>query len=80
MPSTARLNRNCFHASGNVCRLLSIFIISFLTPYLVGISFYEFNPLGGGFFTGRYTAPDSIPEPGSRFDQSKGAMQATHYR
>jgi len=45
-----------------------------------GISFYEYNPLGGGFFTGRYTGPDSTPEPGARFDQSKGTNQSTNYR
>ncbi|KAG6841223.1 hypothetical protein C0991_000669 [Blastosporella zonata] len=33
-----------------------------------GISFYEFNPLGGGFFTGRYTSPEENVESGSRFD------------
>ncbi|GBE87006.1 Oxidoreductase sirO [Sparassis crispa] len=32
-----------------------------------GISFYEFNPLGGGFFTGRYHSTDKV-EAGSRFD------------
>ncbi|KAH9919021.1 Aldo/keto reductase [Fomitopsis serialis] len=37
-----------------------------------GISFYEFNPLGGGFFTGRYSSPDQDVEPGSRFDPTKG--------
>ena len=37
-----------------------------------GISFYEFNPLGGGFFTGRYRSIDDQVEPGSRFDPSKG--------
>ncbi|KZT05022.1 Aldo/keto reductase [Laetiporus sulphureus 93-53] len=36
-----------------------------------GISFYEFNPLGGGFFTGRYTSLDQQVEPGSRFDPEK---------
>ncbi|KAF8512320.1 Aldo/keto reductase [Gautieria morchelliformis] len=45
-----------------------------------GISFYEYNPLGGGFFTGRYTGPDSIPESGSRFDNSRGTNQARNYR
>lgn len=43
-----------------------------------GISFYEFNPLGGGFFTGRYTSADDVPEPGSRFDEDK--RQGKHYR
>ncbi|KAF8504141.1 Aldo/keto reductase [Hysterangium stoloniferum] len=45
-----------------------------------GISFYEYNPLGGGFFTGRYSGPDTTPEPGSRFDTSKGTPQSTAYR
>lgn len=43
-----------------------------------GISFYEFNPLGGGFFTGRYNSPDEKVEPGSRFDPEKG--QGRNYR
>ena len=37
-----------------------------------GIAFYEFNPLGGGFFTGRYSSMQDSAEPGSRFDPSKG--------
>ena len=37
-----------------------------------GIAFYEFNPLGGGFFTGRYRSMQDSAEPGSRFDPSKG--------
>ncbi|KAF9451204.1 Aldo/keto reductase [Macrolepiota fuliginosa MF-IS2] len=43
-----------------------------------GISFYEFNPLGGGFFTGRYTSTDDIPEAGSRFDPER--IQGKNYR
>ncbi|EJD00810.1 Aldo/keto reductase [Fomitiporia mediterranea MF3/22] len=43
-----------------------------------GISFYEFNPLGGGFFTGRYMKPDDAVEDGARFDPSK--MQGQGYR
>ncbi|KAF8160587.1 Aldo/keto reductase [Pholiota molesta] len=43
-----------------------------------GISFYEFNPLGGGFFTGRYNSIDDIPEAGSRFDPDK--QQGKNYR
>jgi len=43
-----------------------------------GISFYEFNPLGGGFFTGRYNSLDDKVEPGSRFDPEKG--QGKGYR
>ncbi|KAH9951197.1 Aldo/keto reductase [Amylocystis lapponica] len=43
-----------------------------------GISFYEFNPLGGGFFTGRYRSQDAQSEPGSRFDPAKG--QGKSYR
>ncbi|KAF8585472.1 Aldo/keto reductase [Ramaria rubella] len=45
-----------------------------------GISFYEYNPLGGGFFTGRYTGTDTIPDPGSRFDTSRGTNQSRNYR
>ena len=37
-----------------------------------GIAFYEFNPLGGGFFTGRYRSLEDSVEPGSRFDPNKG--------
>ncbi|KAJ7477259.1 Aldo/keto reductase [Mycena galericulata] len=33
-----------------------------------GIRFYEFNPLGGGFFTGRYNTAEDQVESGSRFD------------
>jgi aflatoxin B1 aldehyde reductase len=43
-----------------------------------GISFYEFNPLAGGFFTGRYTSIDDVPEAGSRFDPNKN--QGQNYR
>lgn len=43
-----------------------------------GIAFYEFNPLGGGFFTGRYKSLDNQVEPGSRFDPEKG--QGRSYR
>ncbi|KAF9466375.1 Aldo/keto reductase [Collybia nuda] len=43
-----------------------------------GISFYEFNPLAGGFFTGRYNSVDDAPEPGSRFDSNR--TQGKNYR
>ncbi|KAI8992796.1 Aldo/keto reductase [Trametes punicea] len=43
-----------------------------------GIAFYEFNPLGGGFFTGRYRSIEDEVEPGSRFDPTKG--QGRNYR
>ncbi|KAF5330595.1 hypothetical protein D9619_005737 [Psilocybe cf. subviscida] len=43
-----------------------------------GISFYEFNPLGGGFFTGRYKSIDDVVEEGSRFDDSE--LQGKMYR
>ncbi|KAJ6567413.1 Aldo/keto reductase [Mycena vulgaris] len=43
-----------------------------------GISFYEFNPLMGGLFTGRYNAADDKPESGSRFDPE--AAQGRNYR
>ncbi|KZT56054.1 Aldo/keto reductase [Calocera cornea HHB12733] len=43
-----------------------------------GISFYEFNPLGGGFFTGNYSSKTQEVEPGSRFDPNKN--QGASYR
>ncbi|KAI0702745.1 Aldo/keto reductase [Earliella scabrosa] len=43
-----------------------------------GIAFYEFNPLGGGFFTGRYRSLQDQVEPGSRFDPNAG--QGKNYR
>ncbi|TFK72502.1 Aldo/keto reductase [Pluteus cervinus] len=43
-----------------------------------GISFYEFNPLGGGFFTGRYTSIEDNSEAGSRFDPNR--IQGKMYR
>ncbi|KDQ59547.1 hypothetical protein JAAARDRAFT_33126 [Jaapia argillacea MUCL 33604] len=43
-----------------------------------GISFYEFNPLGGGFFTGRYDTLDGQVEAGSRFDPTR--RQGQDYR
>ncbi|KAI0826485.1 Aldo/keto reductase [Trametes gibbosa] len=43
-----------------------------------GIAFYEFNPLGGGFFTGRYRSLEDAVEPGSRFDPAKS--QGLNYR
>ncbi|EPQ51526.1 Aldo/keto reductase [Gloeophyllum trabeum ATCC 11539] len=36
-----------------------------------GISFYEFNPLGGGYLAGRYLSPDAPSEKGSRFDPDR---------
>ncbi|KAA1472008.1 Aldo/keto reductase [Dentipellis sp. KUC8613] len=33
-----------------------------------GISFYEYNPLAGGFFTGRYHSLNEQPEAKTRFD------------
>ncbi|TCD64943.1 hypothetical protein EIP91_003401 [Steccherinum ochraceum] len=47
-----------------------------------GISFYAYNPLGGGFFTGRYNSsgPEEGPaiEEGSRFDPTR--KQGQYYR
>ncbi|KAJ7343672.1 Aldo/keto reductase [Mycena albidolilacea] len=43
-----------------------------------GISFYEFNPLAGGFFTDRYSSLDDKPEAGSRFDPERN--QGQNYR
>ncbi|KAI0334260.1 Aldo/keto reductase [Cubamyces sp. BRFM 1775] len=45
-----------------------------------GISFYEFNPLGGGFFTGRYRSTEDKVEPGSRFDPNKHQGQGYRAR
>ena len=36
-----------------------------------GLSFYGFNPLAGGFFTGRYTGKEDKVEAGSRFDPER---------
>jgi len=43
-----------------------------------GISFYEFNPLCGGFFSGRYSSLDDKVEAGSRFDPER--VQGKSYR
>jgi len=43
-----------------------------------GISFYEFNPLGGGFFTGSFASKEDKVEPGSRFDPER--VQGKSYR
>ncbi|EKM52793.1 uncharacterized protein PHACADRAFT_261422 [Phanerochaete carnosa HHB-10118-sp] len=43
-----------------------------------GMAFYEYNPLGGGFFTGRYRSTHDQVESGSRFDPDK--MQGKGYR
>ncbi|KAJ4465086.1 Aldo/keto reductase [Lentinula lateritia] len=43
-----------------------------------GISFYAFNPLGGGFFTGRYSSSEDDVGEGTRFDPS--AVQGKLYR
>ncbi|TBU24880.1 Aldo/keto reductase [Dichomitus squalens] len=46
-----------------------------------GIAFYEFNPLGGGFFTGRYRSLEdtsAAADPGSRFDPN--TRQGKAYR
>ncbi|KAI0744106.1 Aldo/keto reductase [Daedaleopsis nitida] len=43
-----------------------------------GIAFYEFNPLGGGFFTGRYRSMEDSSEAGSRFDPK--SLQGKAYR
>ncbi|KIP05713.1 hypothetical protein PHLGIDRAFT_488312 [Phlebiopsis gigantea 11061_1 CR5-6] len=43
-----------------------------------GIAFYGFNPLGGGFFTGRYRSIHDVAEPGSRFDPGIG--RTNNYR
>ena len=43
-----------------------------------GISFYEFNPLAGGYLTDRYHRDTTEHEAGSRFDPSRN--QGANYR
>ena len=43
-----------------------------------GISFYEYNPLAGGYLTDRYTREQLEVEPGSRFDPNR--KQGQNYR
>lgn len=47
-----------------------------------GIAFYEYNPLGGGFFTGRYSAEsvNKEVEAGSRFDPNRNQGQMYRQR
>jgi len=59
-----------------VHRTVELELFACLRKY--GISFYAYNPLGGGFFTGRYKSIDDQPESGSRFDPTKG--QGKNYR
>ncbi|KAJ4244408.1 hypothetical protein NW762_014536 [Fusarium torreyae] len=46
-----------------------------------GISFYQYNPLAGGFLTDRYQRDSSSHEEGSRFDPNiqQGAMYRARY-
>jgi len=46
-----------------------------------GLKFYAFNPLAGGFFTGRYTSKDEAVEKGARFDPDRrqGQMYRDRY-
>jgi len=43
-----------------------------------GISFYEYNPVAGGFLTDRYHRDTSQHEAGSRFDPTR--TQGANYR
>jgi aflatoxin B1 aldehyde reductase len=43
-----------------------------------GIAFYAYNPIAGGYLTGRYSKPEDAVEPGSRFDPDK--WQGKSYR
>ncbi|KAH9886972.1 NADP-dependent oxidoreductase domain-containing protein [Cubamyces lactineus] len=45
-----------------------------------GISFYGFNPLAGGLFTGRYKSSNDQAEHGSRFDPSNAIGQSYRAR
>ncbi|KAI5119069.1 hypothetical protein M0805_005487 [Coniferiporia weirii] len=44
-----------------------------------GLAFYEYNALGGGFFTGKHTSLASTPEKGTRFDAAAHGNQAQAY-
>ncbi|KAH7471753.1 hypothetical protein FOMA001_g13288 [Fusarium oxysporum f. sp. matthiolae] len=46
-----------------------------------GISFYQYNPLAGGFLADRYQRDDSSHDEGSRFDpkRQQGAMYRARY-
>lgn len=46
-----------------------------------GIKFYAFNPLAGGFFTGRYSNKETVVEEGGRFDPNRrqGKMYRQRY-
>jgi aflatoxin B1 aldehyde reductase len=63
---------NAFH------RLVELELFPCLRKY--GMSFYEFNPLGGGFLTDRYTREVDAKdiEVGSRFDPNR--KQGQNYR
>ncbi|KAI5475648.1 hypothetical protein MNV49_001065 [Pseudohyphozyma bogoriensis] len=43
-----------------------------------GLAFYLYNPLAGGFFTGKYTSIDQAAPDGTRFD--KTTSQGANYR
>ncbi|CAE7227131.1 unnamed protein product [Rhizoctonia solani] len=45
-----------------------------------GIAFYLYNPLCGGWLTGRYKAMGVQPEAGSRFDPNRTDSQPKNYR
>ncbi|KAJ3825071.1 Aldo/keto reductase [Lentinula raphanica] len=44
-----------------------------------GISFYAFNPLGGGLFTGRYSSPQNEAGEGTRFDPNEVQGQVVYH-
>ncbi|KAF8758601.1 Aldo kereductase [Rhizoctonia solani] len=46
----------------------------------VGIAFYLYNPLCGGWLTGRYKDMNVQPEAGSRFDPNRPDGQSKNYR
>ncbi|KAJ7432969.1 aflatoxin B1 aldehyde reductase 3, isoform CRA_a, partial [Mycena galericulata] len=45
-----------------------------------GIAFYEFNPIAGGFFTGRYNSVDDKPESGSCFDPGRSQLKEPYFQ
>ncbi|PAV19172.1 Aldo keto reductase [Pyrrhoderma noxium] len=44
-----------------------------------GLSFYSYNALGGGFFTGKYSSPNVLLDNGTLFDASAHGNQAQIY-
>lgn len=54
----------------------STLVSSFDTP-VERYQLISYALVGGGFFTGRYSSPDDVPEAGSRFDPNKTQGKVT---